>query len=224
MRVESGVMGLDNSIGGGFPENSAILLIGPPGLERTTFCNQFIYHGLKKGEAAIYVTFNNSPEDIKSNMKKFGWNLEGKIIVFVDVFSWKMGVHESKYVINDPADLNTFNIAISQAIADLKDRNLKRCLIDSLSALFLYVPSDLCIRFSSVILSKLKKANTTQIVALDKNAHEETVLTHINTMTDGTLVMNLDSLNKTLQVARMRGAEHLGEPLNFKITNQGIEI
>ena len=225
MKVETGIHGLDNSIGGGFPENSAVLLIGPPSTERETFCNQFIYYGLERGESAIYVTFNASPEEIKGDMKKFGWNIEGKIIVFVDVYSWKTNGKESKYAINDPADLNTFNIALSHAISELKNKNLKRCLIDSLSALFLYVPTDLCIRFSSVVLNKFKKANTTQMVVLDKSAHEQRVFTDLSAITDCTLLMDLGKANKgSLKIARMKNAKYSGGPLNFKITKKGIEI
>ncbi|RLF77630.1 hypothetical protein DRN32_07675 [Thermococci archaeon] len=224
MRVETGIEGLDKLIEGGFPEKSSILLLGPAGSGRTTFSNQFLYHGLEKGEAAIYILFNAPPQQVKEEMKKFGWNIEGKIIIFIDVYSWRTGGSEEKYVINDPTDLNTFNIAVSQAIKELEGKNLKRCSIDSLSTLFLYVPSDLCIRFSSVLLAKLKKAGTTQLVIIDKGAHDEKILASLNSITDGTIELDIRDGERVMRVARMRATKHPLEPFRFRITDKGIVV
>ena len=54
-RVESGIPGLDDLIEGGYPENFIILVSGPSGTGKTTFCMQFLIEGVKKGEKGIYI-------------------------------------------------------------------------------------------------------------------------------------------------------------------------
>ena len=98
MRVDTGIKNFNEKMGGGFSENSAILLVGQPGTGKTTFCNQFIYQGVKQNEAALYVVFNAPPEEAKSGLKKMGWRLEGDLILFIDVYSWQAGgVKKDKY-------------------------------------------------------------------------------------------------------------------------------
>lgn len=225
-RLETGIEGLDKYVEGGFPPNTSILLIGPPGSGRTTFCNQFIYHGLEIGQAAIYITFDAPPQQIKSYMKKFGWNIEGKVIIFIDVYSWKTGGIIEKYTISDPADLNAFNIVVSRAIKELENMNLKRCAIDSLSTLFLYVPEDLCIRFASIILAKLKRAGTTQLVVINKDMHSEKVMASLEAITDGTVELGVNPFGeRTLEIKRMYATKHSLKTLKFKIIDKkGIVI
>ena len=69
MRISTGIENLDAKIEGGIPQYSSTLILGPPGTGKTTFCNQFIYHGLKQNESAIYILFNALPEDVKSSME-----------------------------------------------------------------------------------------------------------------------------------------------------------
>jgi len=48
MRVKTGISKLDKLLEGGFPTNSAILLIGPPGCGKSTMSQQFVFKGLKQ--------------------------------------------------------------------------------------------------------------------------------------------------------------------------------
>lgn len=226
-RVKTGIEGLDNYIQGGFPPSSSILLIGPPGSGKTIFCNQFIYHGLTQGEAAIYIVFDAPPNQIKESMEKFGWEIRGKIIIFVDVYSWKTGGVSETYSISDPTDLNNFNITLSKAIKELQEKNLKfRTAIDSLSTLFLYVPEDLCIKFASIILAKFKRAESTQLVVINEGVLSKMAMIKLNSITDGTIRLNVDEKGeRTLKIERMRETRHTLKNLKFKIIDKkGIVI
>ncbi len=62
---------------GGIERGSTILISGGCGTGKSTFCMQSIYHGLLKGEKAVYILFEESAEKLKRHMKNnYGWNLE----------------------------------------------------------------------------------------------------------------------------------------------------
>lgn len=87
-RVSSGVKGLDEILGGGFPRGRTILAVGSPGSGKTILALQFLLAGAAAGERSIYITFDEKPEQVKENVSEFGWDLdrlesEGKIL-FVD--------------------------------------------------------------------------------------------------------------------------------------------
>jgi KaiC/GvpD/RAD55 family RecA-like ATPase len=228
MRVSSGIMNLDEKIDGGIPPVSSVLLVGSPGSGKTTFCNQFAYWGIEKDESVIYIVFSERPKDVKDHMKKFGWNLEGKIVIFIDVYSWQAGGDEKgRYSINNPADLNEFNIKISEAINELQDKNLKRCCVDALSTLFLYIPSDLAIRFSSLLFAKLKAANITTLTVLEKDVLDTKTLAMLSSFTDGMIELGFDPTNKNqrlMRIERMKDTKPISKWMKFDITEKGIIV
>ena len=61
-RLETGVLGLDEMMGGGIPAGDALLLTGPAGSGKTTFATQFIVAGLRAGENGVVVVFEEYPE------------------------------------------------------------------------------------------------------------------------------------------------------------------
>ncbi|MBS7639786.1 MAG: ATPase domain-containing protein [Candidatus Bathyarchaeia archaeon] len=76
-RTPSGIEGLDEIIGGGFPRGSLIILAGNPGVGKTIFSASFLYRGIVDyGERGVYVSFAENREAFFSNMRAFGFNFE----------------------------------------------------------------------------------------------------------------------------------------------------
>jgi KaiC/GvpD/RAD55 family RecA-like ATPase len=65
---------LDNLMQGGLPESSPVLVSGPPGAGKTVLGLQFLFDGMKKGEAGIYITFEEPKDSIVADGENFGWN------------------------------------------------------------------------------------------------------------------------------------------------------
>ena len=74
-RLSTGIPGLDKFLEGGFVKGSTVLLTGGAGTGKTIFCIQFLLEGLRKGERCLYITLEESPEDIINDCARFGWDL-----------------------------------------------------------------------------------------------------------------------------------------------------
>jgi KaiC/GvpD/RAD55 family RecA-like ATPase len=62
---------------GGIERGSTVLISGGCGTGKSTFCLQSIYHGLLKGEKAVYILFEESVEKLKRHMRNnYGWDLQ----------------------------------------------------------------------------------------------------------------------------------------------------
>jgi len=60
----------------GVLKGHTVLVNGEPGSGKTTFGIQFLHQGATKhNEAGLHVTLDEDPEDIKQNMKAFGWDI-----------------------------------------------------------------------------------------------------------------------------------------------------
>ena len=75
-RVKTGIYGLDSLIEGGIIDKSAVVIVGSSGTGKTTFAMQFLMHGINIGEQGLYITMEESPEQIMREAKMMGWDME----------------------------------------------------------------------------------------------------------------------------------------------------
>ncbi len=104
--ITTGIKLLDKKLNGGIPERTVVLLSGGPGSGKTLFGLNYLNEGLKKGEKCVYVSLNESKEELirasegikelKDMKKQLGrkFSIEpielGKMIdlnYFIDIFS-----------------------------------------------------------------------------------------------------------------------------------------
>src|SRR5450631_2844680 len=76
-RLSTGINGLDQILGGGFPRRRLFLIEGAPGTGKTTLALQFLIAGAKDGEAGLYVTFSESDDEVRSVARSHHWDLTG---------------------------------------------------------------------------------------------------------------------------------------------------
>ena len=75
-RIESGIHGLDPLIEGGLVKGSTNLVAGMTGTCKTIFSTQFLWHGLKQGDAGVYVSLEQSTDDILNEALAFGFDFD----------------------------------------------------------------------------------------------------------------------------------------------------
>ncbi len=76
-RVKTGVPGFDDLVEGGIPKGYNVLLVGQPGAGKTIFGLQYLVNGANLGEKGLYVSLDSSNEMVKSQGRRFGWNVDG---------------------------------------------------------------------------------------------------------------------------------------------------
>ena len=75
-RIPTGIFGLDPIIGSGFRDKTAVVVVGASGTGKSTFAMQFLMHGIKHGEQGLYVTMEESPEQIIREAELLGFDME----------------------------------------------------------------------------------------------------------------------------------------------------
>jgi len=120
-RLESGISGLDRIIEGGFVKNSINLIAGQTGTGKTLFCMQYLLHGLRKGENGLYISLEQTADDVMMDVGKFGWDVE-----------FKKYIQQGKFAIitQEPTSIKDLQDA---TLLNIKKTNAKRFVLDSLS-------------------------------------------------------------------------------------------
>jgi KaiC/GvpD/RAD55 family RecA-like ATPase len=118
-RATTGIPGLDKLMEGGFVRGSTNLIAGTAGACKTTFGMQFLWEGLQKGENAVYVTLEQTPDDILKDMSRYGWDFSK----FITAKKFKI----DSMIASDISQLST------KIFSSLKLMGAKRFVLDSLS-------------------------------------------------------------------------------------------
>jgi len=225
-RIKTGVAGLDKLLEGGFPTNSSILLIGPPGCGKSTLCQQFVWEGLREKQPAMFITLDVSPEEIRETMKNFSWKVDNmkEKLKFIDAYSWRIGESKEEYSISNLGNVNELNIAISEVIKNLNSSKIKRAVLDSISTLLLYADTNLVLKLIPIIIAKGKANGYTQLLILEEGVHDEKTVSMLNYQTDGMIEFKMEEDNRFMRISRMKGTKVSRDWIKFDVTNKGLVI
>ncbi|MBW1839977.1 MAG: hypothetical protein JRI49_08565 [Deltaproteobacteria bacterium] len=230
VKSASGIKKLDELLGGGFPQSGTILVTGPPGVGKSTFCQQFLNQGIKGEEPTVYIALDANPDDIIDEMKKMGWStassLGGDKMIFLDAYSWKVGGSKEapwKKVLQGGLDINSLNVMFSEILNRIKT-DKKRSIFDSVSTLLLYIPSEIVTKFIPIMIAKGRSFKTTQIIVLEGGIHGDQLVNTLNYLSDGVLEMKLEGNKRFMRVSKMKGTSVPREWMEFKIDANGIAL
>jgi len=78
-RVSSGIADLDEMLTGGYHLGSSALVTGSPGTAKTTLAGAFIQAACARGERALFISFDSTPNEIVRNLASVDIRLAGHL-------------------------------------------------------------------------------------------------------------------------------------------------
>ncbi|MEM5872797.1 MAG: ATPase domain-containing protein [Candidatus Aenigmatarchaeota archaeon] len=237
-RISSGIKGLDEKIGGGFPKNSIILITGNPGTGKTIFCINFLLEGLKNNESCILVLTEQRSEDLRLDiLESMNINLEEfeqkrllKILELEPELSFSPKVFESEKEIGKIIKFYIFNLVekIEKAVREI---NAKRLVIDSISILESFIKDEYLRRTAlTFFIKRLKNLGVVTLITSSPSERFKrlTISGILEFLVDGIIKLEYNPKSKefkrTLTILKMRRSKHVEFVLPFHITNEGIKL
>jgi circadian clock protein KaiC len=229
-KLPTDITGFDEIAHGGIPKGRTTLLSGASGSGKTVFAIQFLIGGLSAGESGVFVTFEETPEDIMRNMKGFGWDLnkwekEGKFL-FVDASPTGDEIIEV-----GEFDLGAFLARIMHAVKKVK---AKRVAIDSISALFPRYSDQAVIRRELYrIASKLKKEGITTILTAERTTEDKGQIGRFGVeefVSDNVILLHnyLDTTRgdrrRSIEILKFRGTTHETQDTPLLVLADGVNV
>ncbi len=222
-KLPSGIEGLDHITKGGLPIGRATLVSGTAGSAKTIFAAQFLAEGIAKyGEPGVFVTFEESPQDIRKNVKSFGWDVakweaEGKWL-FVDV-SPDPGFAT---VTTGAYDLGALIARIENAVRTIGAR---RVALDSLGAIFGQWGETTQIRHELFrTAAGLRKMGITAVITAERlQDYGEIARYGIEEFVADNVIILRNSLDhekrrRTIEILKFRGTDHSKGEFPFTVT------
>jgi len=229
-KLRTGIPGFDEISNGGLPQGRTTLVSGTAGSAKTVFAVQFLAAGIEEsGQNGVFVTFEESPADIRRNMGSLGWDIqeweaEGKW-AFVDA-----SPHPGEETIAAGAyDLGALLSRIEHAVRKV---DAQRVSMDSLGAIFSQFESATTVRGELFrIASALKEMHVTTMMTAERTQEygdigrfgvEEFVADDVVILRN---ILEQEKRRRTIEILKFRGTtHHKGEYPFTIIPGEGIVV
>ncbi|MDW5563371.1 MAG: ATPase domain-containing protein [Methanomassiliicoccus sp.] len=206
-----------------FPEHSAMLMIGSPGIGMLEFSVSIAKDWMEQDSMVIFVTVDLLPSDLLNVMTSFGVSSEvlGRNLFIIDYHSSLLGSSDAPTSCNGTeirrvSDLEGIMFNIS-ALAESTKRPVK-IIIHSLSTLFLYNQSNVVLKFFQISSSRIRNEFGTAFFTIHEGVHDERTVNHLMAIADGVLELKFDEeLNRRMRVRNMRGCVTSSQWIPFEI-------
>ena len=220
-RLATGVPGLDAILGGGLPEFSFNLIVGPPGSGKTTLAHQIMFGLATKERPALFFTVLGEPP-----LKMFRYQQQ------FDFFELAR-VNESIHFVNLSEEVTegNFDHVLARIMREVETASPGLVFVDSFRSIMLEAPRQ---DQGAIGLQQF-----TQQLGMFLSSWEATTFLvgeyspegqphPIFTVADGLLVLDQsvrrNSMVRQMQVLKMRGQATRPGKQTFRISNAGVEV
>jgi KaiC/GvpD/RAD55 family RecA-like ATPase len=184
------------------PSKSTILLVGPPGSGKSTFCHQAVLTNIEI-RPVIYVTTESAPSRVMDSLRQKGLGaVSPHAVSFVDAFHETVGLSgevRSDSVDASSGDLTGLGIAISRLQQKIHQNFL--LVFDSLTSPYLMRGSQI-LRFMRLVLVRLAAEGNAVLACVDEGCGKEEDLVAMMTMADGIVKIELGDGSKAFDVIK----------------------
>lgn len=225
-KLATGISGFDAISNGGIPKGRTTLLAGTAGSAKTVFAVQFLSCGITLNkQGCVFVTFEETPQDIKQNMLSFGWDIEqwekDGMWAFVDASPKP----DDSAVVSGEYDLNALLARIAHAVSKV---NATRVSIDSLGAIFSKFENHHVVRSELLrIAVELKRIGVTALLTAERKEEYGDIARHgiEEFVADNVIilrnVLESESRRRTMEILKFRGTDHQKGEHPFSIVTDG---
>jgi circadian clock protein KaiC len=218
-RMPFGTAGLDDLMGGGVAVGDATVVVGPSGIGKSTMALGFILSGLERAEHCLYLTFQETPEEILQRARDFGRTLDD---------AYAAGQVQIHYVPIEELDLDALAVRV---VAALETGTIRRVVIDSLKDLvYAAGEAERFPAYKRALMAGIRAAGASLLVTSESTAigaagqpwdglmflfHNVILLRYVEFNTE---------IGRAVNITKMRNSRHAAGLYEFHIDDGGLTI
>jgi len=184
------------------PSENMILLVGPPGSGKSTFCHQAVLSNIEM-EPVIYVTTESAPSKVEESLRQKGLGeVSPHPLNFVDAFHDTVGLStpdRPDSIIASCQDLTSLGIAISKLQERMREKVL--LVFDSLTSPYVFNGSEI-LRFMRMTLSRFAAQGNAVLACVDEGCGKPEDMVTMMSTADGIIKIVLMDGSKTFNIMK----------------------
>ncbi|HEU5161743.1 MAG TPA: ATPase domain-containing protein [Thermoanaerobaculia bacterium] len=221
----TGIRGLDYILRGGFPRNRVYLIQGDPGVGKTTLGLQFLLEGMRAGEACLYITLSETPDELRAVARSHGWSLDG--LPIYEQMVGEEALEEEDSTVFYPAEIE-LGETIRGMLMEVDRIKPKRIVLDSLSEIRLLAQSGLRYRKQILALKQFFAGRDVTVLFLDDRTSEFHDI-QLQSVPHGVVELErytpvYGAARRRLQLVKVRGLAFRDGYHDFNVLTGGIVV
>jgi circadian clock protein KaiC len=221
-QIASGVPGLDALMHGGTKRGDATLVVGPSGVGKTILGLRFLAEGLEHGERCLYVTFQDTAEQLIGMANGFGWDLG-------------QALDRGRLAISHvPMGNLDIDVLASTIRSHLAEHPVARVVIDSLAELvFAAREYERLPAYQRSLIGLIRATGTSLLITSESTTHG---MSTTSQPLSGLLMFLFDNVvelryieegsqvGRVLNIVKMRNSTHDMGLYSYTITDRGVTV
>lgn len=227
-KISTGVPGLDRITKGGFPAGRAVVVAGTAGSGKTVLAAQFLRGGIAAGQAGVFVTCEETPANIRENVRGFGWD----VAAWEADASWAF-VDASRSLEGTTLQAGSYDLAalLARIEAAVERLGASRVVIDSLDGLFAQFHQDAHFRNElHRVVTRMDEIGVTTLLTTERdNDYGPVSRRGVDEFVSDNLillrnVLTAEKRRRTIEIVKFRGAGHGTGEFGFSVNDSGINV
>lgn len=221
----TGIRGLDDVLGGGLPQHRIYLVMGDPGVGKTTLGLHFLREGVARGEKVLYIGLSETRDEIEDVADSHGWSLDG-----IEIFEYSAASRldaDDETTLFHPSEIE-LGEATRTMIREVERVQPQRVVIDSLAEVRLLAQSPLRYRRQILALKEYFTGKKATVLLLDDKDVASGDM-QLLTLAHGVLLLEqlspvYGSERRRIRVSKLRGVKYRGGFHDMAIRTGGIDV
>jgi len=225
-KTPTGVEGLNEITGGGFPKGRPTLICGSAGCGKTVLAIQFLIKGITEyNEPGVFMSFEESTKDLTQNVKSLGFDLE-KLIAQKKLRIDHVRVERAEIQETGEYDLEGLFIRLNHAIDSI---GAKRVVLDTIESLFSGLNNTTILRSEIRRLFQwLRDKGVTTIITGERGDTSLTRQGLEEYVSDCVILLDFRVIEqiatRRLRIVKYRGSTHGTNEYPFLIDENGVSV
>ncbi|RZU98340.1 circadian clock protein KaiC [Spiribacter vilamensis] len=221
----TGIADLDRVTNGGLPTGQATLVLGEAAAGKTVLALQVLAHSIERGEGAVFVSFEESPAQIRRDAASFSW---GQSLLESD----RLQIIDARPPI-DSESAGNFDLdgLLSVVAAAATQVGALWIVFDGIDQLLQYQPDH------KAAINQIRRVEEAceqygwTLLLTGKATRDSTAPAHlegVEFLLSASLVLSAQivnqQLNRSLRIAKYRGSDHTADEMPMLIDRHGITL
>ena len=225
-KCPTGIQGLDEITGGGFPRGRPTLVCGGAGCGKTLLAAEFLVRGaVQFDEPGVLMAFEETEAELAANVASFGFDLDSLVRRKKIVLDY-VHIERSENQECGEYDLEGLFVRLGHAIDSI---GAKRVVLDTLEVLFASLPNEAVLRSELRRLFRwLKDKGVTAVITGERGREQLTRHGLEEYVSDCVILLDHrvyeQIATRHLRVVKYRGALHGTNEFPFLIGAEGISV